>query len=163
MLALFHLPRRRPLRAPWRRAEQSRWLEQKPGVSLFNHFIRPEQQRRRDGEAERLGGLEVDDKFERGRLLHWEVARLGALEDLVDIGRGAAEVVTLNDPIRQKTTRFGVLPLSAVHWHATLCGEVDDPSALDEEHRATEDKEGARLSFRGRRNGTGDLRRRPGL
>src|ERR1700726_857745 len=36
--------------------------------------------RLRDGEAKRLGGLEVDDQLEGGRLLHRQVGRLGAFE-----------------------------------------------------------------------------------
>ena len=35
-----------------------------PRLRYFNHLIRPQQQRRRDREAERLGGLQVDDQFE---------------------------------------------------------------------------------------------------
>jgi hypothetical protein len=34
------------------------------GLPLFDHLIRPLQQRRRDRQAEGLGGLEVDDEFE---------------------------------------------------------------------------------------------------
>jgi hypothetical protein len=37
--------------------------------SSFNHLIRPRKQRPRDGEAERLGGLEVDHHLELRRLL----------------------------------------------------------------------------------------------
>ena len=37
-------------------------------VGSLDHVIRPQQQRRRDREAERLGGLEVDDEFELGGL-----------------------------------------------------------------------------------------------
>src|SRR5262249_57938650 len=33
-----------------------------PDVPLLNHLIRPQQQRRRDREAERLRGFEVDDE-----------------------------------------------------------------------------------------------------
>ena len=54
------------------------------GPSL-DHVIRPLQERRRDREAERLGGLEVDDQLELTGLLDGEVARLRALQDLVHV------------------------------------------------------------------------------
>jgi len=39
-------------------------IEIRLGFDSFDQLIRPQQQRRRDGEAERLGGLEVDDQLE---------------------------------------------------------------------------------------------------
>ena len=54
----------------------------------LDHLIRPLQERRRDRQAERLGGLEVDHQLELRRLLDGQVAGLGALEDLVDVGGG---------------------------------------------------------------------------
>ena len=51
----------------------------KPSVhrsSLLDHLVCGRQQRFRDGEAERLGGLEVDDEIEFGRLQHRQVGRL---------------------------------------------------------------------------------------
>src|SRR5262245_5759508 len=54
---------------------------------LLDDLIRPQQQRRRDGEVERLGGLEVDDELELRRLFDGQVARFRALEDLVDVDR----------------------------------------------------------------------------
>ena len=50
----------------------------------LDHLIRPLQERRRDRQAEGLGGLEVDDQLEPVNLLEGQIARLGALEDLVD-------------------------------------------------------------------------------
>src|SRR5262245_14880406 len=41
--------------------------------ALFEHLIRPQQQRRRDGEAESLGGLEVDRQLELHRLRDGQV------------------------------------------------------------------------------------------
>ena|SRR5690242_6854025 len=38
---------------------------------LLNDLICAQQQRRRDGEAERLGRLDVDDELERRGLFHW--------------------------------------------------------------------------------------------
>jgi len=46
------------------------------GPLLYN-LIRPRQQRRRDREAEGLGGLAVDDQPERGGLLDGQIAGLG--------------------------------------------------------------------------------------
>jgi hypothetical protein len=57
---------------------------------LLNDLIRPQQQRRRDGEAECLGGLEVDDEFELGRLFDRKVGRLGAFENSSDVGGDVA-------------------------------------------------------------------------
>jgi hypothetical protein len=46
--------------------------------------IRPLQERRRDREAEGLGGLEVDRQFVLCWLFDREIAGLRAFEDLVD-------------------------------------------------------------------------------
>jgi hypothetical protein len=54
------------------------------GHSLPNHLDGLEEQGRRDGEAQGLGSLEVDDQLERHGLLDGEVARRGAFEDFVD-------------------------------------------------------------------------------
>src|SRR5437016_5773856 len=53
---------------------------------LLDHLVRLEQDRRGDGEAEGLGGLEVDHQLELYRLLHGEISRFGPLQDLIDIG-----------------------------------------------------------------------------
>jgi len=65
------------------------------GVSgaSFNHLIRAQQNGWRDLDAKRLRGLLVDDQFEQGRLLHRNVGRLGAAQDLVDDERRAADLV----------------------------------------------------------------------
>jgi hypothetical protein len=56
-------------------------------VGSLDHLVRPRQQRRRDREAERLGGLEVHDQCELCRLLDGHVSWLCAPEDLVDVPR----------------------------------------------------------------------------
>jgi len=49
-------------------------------ADLFDHLVGAQQERLRDGQAERLGGGQVDDQFEFGRLLDRKVGRLLTLE-----------------------------------------------------------------------------------
>ena len=55
-----------------------------------DHLIRLQEERWGDGEAERLGGLEIDHQLEFHRLLHGQVARLGAFQNLVHVYSDAA-------------------------------------------------------------------------
>jgi hypothetical protein len=45
--------------------------------SLFDHLVGGGEHRLRHGQAERLGGLEVDHQLEARRLFDWEIARIG--------------------------------------------------------------------------------------
>src|SRR2546425_3580029 len=80
-------PRRRAARPP---AKTPARRETCAGSSL-DDLVGPDQQRLGNRQAECPGGLEVDDQLKPGGLLHGEVGGLGALENLVDIGSGAAE------------------------------------------------------------------------
>jgi len=55
-------------------------------AASFHDLIRNRQQRGRDFETERLGGLEVDRQLELGGRLRWEIGRASALQNAVDIG-----------------------------------------------------------------------------
>ena len=60
---------------------------------LFDHLVGAGKQRRRHGEAEGLGSLQVDDRLVLGRRLHRQVGRFFALEDAVDVAGGTPELV----------------------------------------------------------------------
>jgi hypothetical protein len=60
-------------------------------LGIFNYLVGRGEDQRRDSEAERPGGLEVDDEFECGRLLNRKISMLSSLQGAVDIASGAAK------------------------------------------------------------------------
>ena len=56
----------------------------------FDHLVGAAEKRWRHAEAERLGGFQIDDQFEFGRLHYRQVGGLGAFQDLVHIDSSAA-------------------------------------------------------------------------
>src|SRR5262249_37513029 len=56
--------------------------------SLFDHLVGTGEQRRRNCEAKRLGGLEIDYQLVLGRRLYRETGRLFTLKDTINIKSG---------------------------------------------------------------------------
>ena len=59
-------------------------------VVSFYDLVGEAEDQWRDRKAERVCGLEVDDKLEFGRLINRDVARLGAVEDIMHVIRDTA-------------------------------------------------------------------------
>src|SRR4051794_33203334 len=70
---------------------------------LFDHLTGARQQCRGNAEAERLGGLEIDNQFVLGRRLHRQVSRLFAPKDAINVASSAPVLVNVVRPIRGKT------------------------------------------------------------
>ena len=101
-------------------------------------------------EAERLGGLEVDDQLELGRLLDRQIGRLGALEDLsgvnADLAIGSREARSIAD---QAAGRGEFAPLidrrngmACRQRHELLAPAVEERIGADDERAGMQLDEG---------------------
>src|SRR6516165_5492121 len=85
-------------------------------AASFDHLVGACEQRRRDSDANRLGGCRVDDKLHLRRKLYWQIARLLAFQNLVyEIG-GAAVVLVQIDTIADQAAVLDVLTGSVDRW-----------------------------------------------
>src|SRR5215510_2475172 len=73
---------------------------------LLDDLIGPQKDRLWNGEAERLGCIEIDNELKFGRLLHRQISRLGTLQYLVHERGGAPKQVRNIRPIGQEGTGF---------------------------------------------------------
>src|SRR6266545_2751073 len=91
-----------------------------------------------------FSGRTVDHQLELRRLLDGQVGRLGALEDLIDVGCGAPEHVRTARPIRHEATDLRLLNLPAHRRQAALGCEVCDSCSVSSEERVRQDEEHVR-------------------
>ena len=61
-------------------------------VPSFDHLVGEQQHGLRDAQPKCLRGLDVDHELELGRLLNRQIARVGALQDAIDVACRLAEL-----------------------------------------------------------------------
>src|SRR5262249_25839811 len=127
----------------WRTAWRARLQRRKRDDSFYD-LIHPQQQRRRDGEAEGLGGLHIDDQLELCRLLDREIGSLGAFEDAIDIGRHTPRDPCLTAAIRHQTAVFDLLGPLVYGGQPVLRDEIDDPLSVPHERGTVGDAKSGR-------------------
>ena len=99
-------------------------------LGALNDLVRAGKERRRHVEAECLRGLEVDDKLEFGRLLDWQIGRLGALQDLVDVCGCTTKQVCVAWSIAQESASIDGRFLRKHGEQTPHCGQLYDASSV---------------------------------
>src|SRR5713226_87502 len=115
---------------------RQRWVLPRPTFScrsLLDDLVGPQQQRWRDRQAERLGGLEVDHQLELRGLLDREVGGLGALEDFVDVGCGAPPEIREIRPVGHEPTSIHEGSEAVDCRQSVLRYEFRDPASVRKE------------------------------
>src|SRR5581483_2712992 len=79
-------------------------------IESLDHPIRALQHADGNREIDLLRRFQIDDKLEFRRLLHGKIGGLGALENLVDVMRGALVEVDVVRPVGHETALIGELP-----------------------------------------------------
>src|SRR4051812_9028693 len=72
--------------------------------ALFNHLVSARKQHRRYVKAERSRGLHIQNELVFGGRLHWQIGRLLALEDTVNVDGGLAKLVDVVWPVADQST-----------------------------------------------------------
>ena len=110
----------------------------KPDVSKrskkpsLDHLVGAREERLRNRQTNCLCSLEVDDQLELCRVLHWQVAELGAPEYPVDVTCRLPELLSRVVAVRNQSTSLGMRSIWIDRWQPILCRQCDNEIAIRE-------------------------------
>src|SRR5262249_25291782 len=106
-----------------------------PLASSLDHLVGEREQLGRKLDAERFGGLEIDDELELSRLHHRQVGRLLALEDATGVHAKLAIRFPIPGCVTDETTSRNELPLKIGRGNRVTRGQIYQRLAVTDEQR----------------------------
>jgi hypothetical protein len=103
-------------------------------TASLDDLVSAGEEHRRERQAERLRGLQIDDQLEFGRPLDRQICRLGAFEDLVDIGRDALLRVVQIGSVAHQTANHNELAERVDCRQLAARREFNDPAHFGNEN-----------------------------
>src|SRR5262249_43427617 len=137
--------------------ERPRRAENEAPAESFDHLVGDREHARRNVETKRLGGLEIDDELELGRLNDRKVAHLASLEDARNIGAGLSVAVREACAVAHQATVPHECLLLVDGWEGMLCSQRHDVVAAAVEEWIGAYDEGAGTRPNDRRKGCREL------
>src|SRR5947207_6051287 len=106
------------------------------GNLSFDHLIRPKKNRLRNRQADLLGGFQIDDQLEFCWLLHRQITRLPAFEDLVNVSGSATIQIGNACRVGHEPPGDDKFLLSIHPWQPVFCCQLDDSCLMSVEKPA---------------------------
>src|SRR5213594_3627521 len=108
----------------------------------LDDLVGSDQERLRDRQAQRPGGLEIDDQLELGWLLDGEVARLRTFQDSIHVVRRAPVDGGKACPVGEEPSGLNKVLVQRDHRQPVLCRQIEDLNPVLREPYILEDDRG---------------------